>query len=184
VQYLNGAGLPFATADGWTAVWLPYKGGKLTMTALLPPTGAGTCALPTQSALRMMTAKLNGTGRGVQPAQVSLPRVNLDTAGSVGDMAPVLKSLGMGEAFSDTADFSALSPAACCIGFVQQAATLQVGEKGTVASAAAATGIEATSGFAGDKRSVVFDRPYLMLITGTSTGEPLFLATVANPVES
>jgi serine protease inhibitor len=184
VQYLNGAGFPSATTDGWTAVSLPYKGGKLTMTALLPPPGAGTCALPTQSAVATMTAKLNGTGRGVQPAQVSLPKVNLDTAGSVGDMAPVLKSLGMGEAFSDTADFSALSPAACCIGFVQQAATLQVGEKGTVASAAAAVGIEATSGLAGDKRSVVFDRPYLMLITSTSTGEPLFLATVANPVES
>jgi hypothetical protein len=28
---------------------------------------------------------------------------------------------------------------------------------------------------------VVFDRPYLLLVTGTATGEPLFLARVANP---
>jgi serine protease inhibitor len=183
VKYLNGAGLPFATADGWTGVSLPYKGGKLTMTALLPPPGTGTCALPDPAALRTITAKLHGTGLGVQLARISLPRVNLGTEGSVGDMAPVLKSLGMGGAFSDTADFRALSPKACCIGFVQQAATLQVGEKGTVASAAAATGIVGTSGIVGMRR-VAFDRPYLMLITSNSTGEPLFLATVANPVES
>jgi serine protease inhibitor len=28
---------------------------------------------------------------------------------------------------------------------------------------------------------VVFDRPYLMLVTDTATGEPLFLAKVADP---
>jgi serpin B len=29
--------------------------------------------------------------------------------------------------------------------------------------------------------SLVFDRPYLLLVTDTSTGEPLFLARVADP---
>jgi serine protease inhibitor len=28
---------------------------------------------------------------------------------------------------------------------------------------------------------VVFDRPYLMLVTAKASGEPLFLARVANP---
>jgi len=28
---------------------------------------------------------------------------------------------------------------------------------------------------------VVFDRPYLLLVTDTATGEPLFLARVAHP---
>ena len=28
-----------ARAGGWTAAALPYQGGKLTMTALLPPAG-------------------------------------------------------------------------------------------------------------------------------------------------
>jgi hypothetical protein len=27
----------------------------------------------------------------------------------------------------------------------------------------------------------VFDRPYLMLVTASATGEPLFMARVANP---
>jgi hypothetical protein len=30
----------------------------------------------------------------------------------------------------------------------------------------------------------VFDRPYLLLVTDTATGEPLFLARVANPATS
>lgn len=30
-------------------------------------------------------------------------------------------------------------------------------------------------------RTIVFDRPYLMLVTDKATGEPLFLARVANP---
>ena len=63
---------------------------------------------------------------------------------------------------------------------VEQAATLGIGEKGTVASAAIAVGAQATA-----RRvlppQVLFDRPYLMLVTGSTTGEPLFLARVADP---
>jgi serine protease inhibitor len=183
VKYLNGASFRFAAASGWSAVALPYRGGKLTMTALLPPPGSGTCALPSLTTLRAVTAGLRASGSRAKTAAVSLPKVSLDTAGPLGDMEAVLRRLGMGPAFADSADFTALSPKACCIGFVQQAATLRIGEKGTVAAAAAAVGILPTSGIA-EPRTVVFDRPYLMLVTGTSTGEPLFLAMVANPAAS
>jgi len=175
VKYMNGPGFQYASAAGWTAASLPYKGGKLTMTALLPPAGAGSCALPSQAGLRILTAPA-----GPGTAQVSLPKVNLSTDGAAGDMKPVLERLGMGLAFSDSADFTGLSEQACCIGFVQQAATLQVGEKGTVAAAAVAVGV-AASAVLGSPRTIVFNRPYLMLVTDTSTGEPLFVAKVANP---
>ena len=56
-------------------------------------------------------------------------------------MKPALEQLGMGVASARAANFTGLSPQAGCIGFVQQAATLQVGEKGTVGAAAAAVGI-------------------------------------------
>jgi len=55
-------------------------------------------------------------------------------------MKALLTALGMGVAFTPAADFTALSPQACCIGLVRQAATLRVGEQGTVASAATAVG--------------------------------------------
>jgi serpin B len=124
-----------------------------------------------------MTAALSASGGGPGQVVVSLPKVSLR---SMGDMQAVLTGLGMGLAFTSQADFTRLSPTACCIAFVQQAATLQVGEKGTVAAAAAAVGIAESAGIA-VSRTVVFNRPYLMLVTDTSTGEPLFLATVANP---
>jgi len=95
----------------------------------------------------------------------------------------VLKRLGRGAAFGQAADFTGLSPQAGGIGFVKQAATLQVGEQGTVGSAAAAVGVQASAGVVG-WHDVTFDRPYLMLVSAAATGEPLFLAEVANPAVS
>ena len=74
-----------------------------------------------------------------------------------------------------------MSPQACCIGLVEHAATLQVGEKGTVASAATAVGMMPSDAQAPPANQVTFDRPYLLLVTATATGEPLFLARVADP---
>jgi serine protease inhibitor len=178
-RMMNGGDFRYTTADGWTAVSLPYQGGKLSMTALLPPAGAGACALPTTTALHSMAGALATPATG-SPATttVSLPKVSLAITGDTGSMNSVLKQLGMGLAFSTPADFTGLSPQAQSLGFVRQAATLQVGEKGTVGTAAVAVGVEAASARADN---ISFNRPYLMLVTDTATGEPLFLAKVANP---
>jgi serine protease inhibitor len=182
-KFMNGDDFRYASNAGWQAVSLPYQGGKLTMTALLPPAGSGSCALPSQASLATITGLLDRSRAGL--ADVSLPKVNLDTSGDTGDMKPALGQLGMGAAFGQGADFAGLSPQACCIGFVQQAATLQVGEKGTVGAAAAAVGIVAAAGMAPVRAvTVTFNRPYLLLITAKATGEPLFLAKVGNPTAS
>jgi serine protease inhibitor len=177
-KYLNGDGFSYATANGWTGVSLPYAGGNLTMTALLPPAGSASCALPGQAQLTTITASLAADDSG--SATVSLPKVNLSISGAQGDMKQVLTELGMGQAFSGTADFTGLSPEAGQLAFVQQAATLAVAEKGTVGAAAAATGMTASARM-GNPIMITFNRPYLMLITAKATGEPLFLAEVANP---
>ena len=216
-RFMNGGGYRAATAGGWTAVSLPYRGGTLAMVALLPAPGAGSCAMPTAGTLAAMTTSLGaggtarpgtgsatpgtgsttpgtgsatpgtgsatpGTGSPAVPGAVSgraaiaLPKVDLSTRAS---MADLLKTLGMGIAFSPEADFGGMSRQACCIGLVKHAATLQVGEKGTVASAATAVGIAPTAGMGGPV--VDFDRPYLLLVTDTATGDALFAARVADP---
>lgn len=182
VPFLNGHGFPYAAAGGWQAVSLPYQGGKLTMTALLPPAGSAGCALPGQSTLTAITAALRAGG---EPGgtTLALPKVNLRIDGSTGDMGPVLERLGMQTAFGRTADFTGLSPQAGAIGFVQKAATLQVGERGTIGSAAAAAGVGASAEIGGT-HNVTFDRPYVLLVSAKATGEPLFLAEVANPASS
>ena len=98
-------------------------------------------------------------------------------------MKPVLSGLGMGVAFSQSADFTGLSEQACCIGLVEQAATLDIGEKGTVAAAATAVGVEASAGRLLPPQ-VRFDRPYLLTVTAPATGEPLFMARITNPAAS
>jgi serpin B len=178
VQFMNGGDFSAATAAGWTAVSLPYRGGKLSMVALLPPSGAGGCAMPAGPALASMTSRLAAGGAaGVLTRSVALPKVNIAAEIS---MKPLLSKLGMGVAFSTSANFTGLSPQACCIGLVEHAATLQVGEQGTVASAATAVGIAASASRV-ESPPVAFDRPYLLLVTDKATGEPLFLARVANP---
>jgi serpin B len=179
VSFMNGGQYRTAGAAGWTAVQLPYRGGKLAMVALLPPSGDAGCAAPAASALGAMTARL-AAGSTAGPAQtrsVSLPRVNLGVQVS---LKGLLSQLGMGAAFTASADFAGLSPQPLSIGLVKQAATLQVGEQGTVASAATAVGMQPTA-LRVQPPQVVFDRPYLMLVTASATGEPLFMARVANP---
>ena len=175
-QFMIGGSFRAVSAGGWTTVGLPYQGGRLAMEALLPPAGAGSCAMPSATALGAMTARLAPGQPGALTRSIAFPKVNL--ASQVG-MKPVLTQLGMGVAFTSAADFTGLSPQACCIGLVEQAATLQVGEKGTVASAASAVGMEAMAGRE-QLPAVVFDRPYLMFVTDSATGEPLFIARVAD----
>ena len=177
-SFMNGGPYRTASAGGWTGVWLPYRGGKLAMVALLPPAGAGACATPATTALAGMTARLAGSGTaGWTTRDIALPRVSIQDKVS---MRGLLSGLGMGVAFTGAADFSGLSPQACCIGLVEHAATLKVGEQGTVASAATAVGIMPTSARI-QVPPVAFDRPYLMLVTDGTTGEPLFMARVADP---
>lgn len=175
-QFMHGSGFRFGNADGWTAVSLPYRGGSLAMVAMLPDSGSGGCPALSAAALSTVTAALAGRGAGgLGETAIALPKVSLR---SRADMKDLLTRLGMGITFSSGADFTGLSPHACCIAAVIHAATLAVAEKGTVASAATAVGI-APSAIAVPLRSIVFDRPYLLLVTDTSTGEPLFLARVA-----
>ncbi len=187
-NYLNGDGYAIASDGGWTAAALPYRGGRLRMIALLPPlvhgrqAGAGQlagerCPLPGGSQVATVENELSDSK---QTAAIALPKVNLSWSGS---LKQELIALGMGPAFAAHADFSGISPQACCIGFVQHAATLDVAEKGTVASAATAVGFPASAVLVRHGK-VEFNRPYLMLIEDSTTGEPLMLAWVANPEAS
>jgi serpin B len=178
-EFLHGGAFRSVSAGGWTAVSLPYRGGKLAMTALLPDSGSGGCPALSAATLSGFTAALATHGRLIPGGltDIALPKVSLRSAASLGNL---LAGLGMGVAFSPGADFAGLSRQACCIGLVVHAATLAVAEKGTVGSAATAIGIAPTA-ISVPLTRIVFDRPYLLLVTDTRTGEPLFLARVADP---
>jgi serine protease inhibitor len=175
-EFLHGGAFRSVSAGGWTAVSLPYRGGKLAMTALLPDSGSGGCPALSAHTLSGIAAALAMPRTGGGLTGIALPRVSLRSSASLGNL---LAGLGMGVAFSGGANFTGLSPQACCIGLVQHAATLAVAAKGTVGSAATAAGIAPTA-ISVPPTSLAFDRPYVLLVTDTQTGEPLLAARVAD----
>jgi serpin B len=163
------------------------------MTALLPPAhasagttsagaspagtarSAGDCPGLSTAILAALTRKLSEPGAAASP--LSLPKINLRTQA---DLKPLLTKLGMGVAFGGSADFSAMSSEVASIGEVEHAATLRVDARGTVGSAATGVVMLPTAGVVGPP-PIVFNRPYLLLVSAAGSGEPLFLARVANP---
>jgi serine protease inhibitor len=176
-EFLHGGAFRSVSAGGWTGVSVPYRGGKLAMTALLPASGSGGCPALSAHTLSGITAALAMRRPPGGLTDIALPEVSLRSSASLGNL---LAGLGMGVAFSDRADFTGLSPQACCIALVRHAATLAVAAKGTVGSAATAVGIAPTA-ISVPPAQISFDRPYVLLVTATQTGEPLFLARVADP---
>jgi serine protease inhibitor len=181
-HYLNGSAVTSAAADGWTAVSLPYQGGRLSMTALLPPapsarvTSAASCPAPSPGTVATITRRL--ASRAAGSSQILLPKVSLRTQAN---LVGLLTKLGMGVAFSGAADFSRMSPQAGSLGTVEHAATLRVDAQGTVGSAATGVVVLPTAEHATTTPPIVFNRPYLLLVSAAGSGEPLFLARVADP---
>jgi serine protease inhibitor len=181
-HYLDGSAVTSAVADGWTAVSLPYQGGRLSMKALLPPRSAASaassasCPEPSPRTIATLTRLMGSPAAADSP--VLLPEVSLRTQAN---LEGLLTKLGMGVAFGGAADFARMSPLAGDLGAVEHAATLRVGPRGTVASAATAVVALPTAARETTGPPIVFNRPYLLLVSATGSGEPLFLARVANP---
>lgn len=166
----------YAKIPGWTAVSLPYADSSLSALALLPDGDGRNCpALPASG--------LDQIASGLQPASIdlSLPKTRLS---SHQDLKGLLSGLGMAVAFSPSADLRDISPKAGPIQFVEHAAALRVDEDGTEGAAATAAGIEAMAAAPPPHPvRIRFDRPYLLLVRDTRSGETVFLSRVADPTQ-
>jgi serpin B len=160
--------LGYAEGPGYQAVTLPYRGGELAFTVIVPETmnalrGKGIAAILDE----------------VRPAPVALAMPRF-TARSALDLTDTLKAAGMPAAFSAAADFSGITDdAELYLDSVRHKTFVQVDEKGT--EAAAATGADAQVVSAVQPHIVTVDRPFLFVITDTATGAPLFLGRIADP---
>ncbi|MGB3439268.1 MAG: serpin family protein [Actinophytocola sp.] len=159
--------LGYAEGPGYQVVTLPYRGGKLAFTVIVPATA---------DALRdKEIAGLLGEVR-TAPVTLAMPRF---TTRSTLDLTDTLIAAGMPDAFSDGADFSGVTDeAALYLDSVRHNTFVQVDEKG--AEAAAATGIDEQA-ISGWGHMVTVDRPFLFVITDTTTGAPLLLGRIADP---
>jgi Serine protease inhibitor len=114
---------------------------------------------------------------------LSFPKFKIESSFILNDY---LKHLGMIEAFSAQADFSAMvtvRPPVFNLDFILHKTFLEVDEQGTEAAAATAV---VTYGSAGNLRpmppfEMVVDRPFVYIIYDSETGTILFLGTVNDP---
>lgn len=156
--------------DGWQAVQLPYAGGRLAMTIVLPDAGTELAA----SALPEIIAEVRPAG-----VELSLPRWTFRTEVA---LSQVLAELGMPTAFDEArADFTAMTETDehLLIDDVHHQVFVAVDEAGTEAAAATAVTVETVSAVLAEP--IVVDRPFLFVIHDLEHGAPLFVGRVDDP---
>jgi serine protease inhibitor len=168
-----GEAMPYAAGTGWRAVEIPYVGGSLAMTVIVPDDLAAFEAALTADGLTSITGALADA-----PVALTLPKFSIETKAQLGD---VLVALGMPTAFSDAADFSGITTAEqLVIDEVIHQANIDVDEKGTEAAAATAVVMRAGSAPA-EPVTLKVDRPFLFALRDVPTGAVLFLGRVGDP---
>ncbi|WP_426757453.1 serpin family protein [Myxococcus sp. Y35] len=93
------------------------------------------------------------------------------------DVATALQALGMVDAFTPNADFSALSPQRLMLASVSHKAFVSVDERGTEASAATAVGVSPIS----EPTPAHVNRPFIFVIEHVPTRQMLFLGRFVKP---
>jgi serine protease inhibitor len=169
----GGEVVPYAAGTGWRAVEIPYIGGSLAMTVIVPDDLATFEQALTADQLASITGALAET-------QVSLtfPKFSIETKAQLAD---ILKALGMPSAFDDRADFSGITTAEKLEIFeVIHQANIDVDEKGTTAAAATAVVMRA-GGMPAEPVTLKVDRPFLFALRDVPTGAILFLGRVGDP---
>jgi serpin B len=165
-----------ASGDGWSAATISYSGNALAMTLLVPDAGNFSAVVAALDADVIRAASVP-TGQ----FELTMPPFKVTSAP---DAKRAVQQLGVVDVFIDgVADLSGIAgdPGWLFAGSFVHQATISVDENGTEAAAATGMGMMA-SGAPTPAPELVIDRPFLFWISETSTGSPLFLGTVVNPV--
>lgn len=146
-----------------------YKGGKYRFVALLPDEGVDVydyiASLDGETLLDALD--------NMESASVfaTMPKFSYEYDL---EMTDVLSALGMPTAFTDSADFSAMSNRELYIGTVIHKTFIEVAEKGTRAGAVTVVGMDEEC-VPMYKAVIKLDRPFVYLIIDTETNLPLFV---------
>jgi serpin B len=167
--------LPYAQADGYQAVELPYEGGRYAMLIIVPDAGRFN-----EIDASLDAARLDDIEAALTPAErlIGLPKFELEEPVSLKN---ILQSLGMVDAFDTTADFTGMrAEGGLYVGDVLHKAFVKVDEEGT--EAAAATAVVMVGGaIPTPPIRLEIDRPFCFAIRERDTGSILFLGRVLAP---
>jgi serpin B len=166
------------SGDGWMAGTVPYLGGKLAFTAVLPDKGREA----------RVKAWLSGTGitellraQGSPLLALTIPKFRFRSALPLKE---VLIALGVRDAFDPgAADYSGMTDDETIhVSAALHQATIGIDEEGTEATAATAF-IGGRGGAGPEPLTIVLDRPFYLVIHDLETRIPLFVGHVADPTE-
>ena len=172
----------YAQGEGYQAIQLPYEGGGMVMTIVLPEEGR----------MQDVRSSMNGTffsdlGGNAGYSLVALTLPKFEFRWGTMSVRGALSSMGMTDAFDEpVADFSGMADTSenLFIMDVVHQAFVSVDEAGTEAAAATAVIVGADSGIPQDPPEpvhMVVDRPFLFGISDTQTGALLFVGEVVDP---
>lgn len=167
--------LRYFETESFQAVDLPYKDDNLSMSVFLPKARQGLAAFEaglSPALLRQWLAKLDSA----QPGDLLLYLPKLSLAEDY-ELKPALAALGMGIAFSESADFTGIADADLFISDVVHKSFLRIDEKGTEAAAATGVVIEQESA----PPTLRADHPFFLVIREKQGGAILFMGRVASP---
>jgi serpin B len=176
----TGGQLACATGDGWAATDLRYIDQKLSMLIVVPQDlAAFEAGLGPSQFAAVLEALADSEEAYTAVAEVSLPRFEIESRASLGD---VLAALGMPNAFDPAlADFSGMTlEESLYIGKVIHQANISVDEKGTEAAAATVVSMDVGGG-PSDTCTVNANRPFLFALRDRETGAVLFMGRVVDP---
>lgn len=163
--------------DQFQAVSLPYgKDGKVSLYIFLPKQNSN---------LKTFYQSLNAENWDNWMAQfrrregsIRLPKFKTDYDVTLND---ALKALGMGEAFSNQANFAGIGKN-LAISQVKHKTFVEVNEEGTEAAAATSATITLTSAATPTEPfKMIVDRPFFCAIRDNQTGSVLFMGSIMEP---
>lgn len=168
----------YRQGKGFECARLDYEGSNAFFCALLPQPGT----TPKELLASLDPKDLTG-GPADFDLDLKLPRFSLDfQSGLKGD----LEKMGMGIAFQyPQADFGPMGSRQFFLSEVIHKTRLEVDEKGTVAAAATAVVALASARYLPPKprpiKTLVFDRPFVVLIGDSQTDAVLFAGVIEEP---
>jgi serpin B len=160
-----------------------YADGKYAFAALLPNEGTTVndfiASLTGETLLNMLENAQN------TKVNTAIPKFSHEYSAELSD---ILKSMGMTYAFDPVnADFFRLGRSEggnICISRIIHKTYIQVDEKGTMAGAATAVEMEATSAMIEEEiKTVYLNRPFVYMLVDTETNLPFFIGTMMDTAE-
>lgn len=174
--------MAYSRGDGWQSVQIPYLGGKLAMTLVVPDKGKLDVIGRQLADPTTMTTMLAPTD--LRSVTLTMPLFDLDAKTPMND---VLKSIGVTAPFAPApSDFAPMSNdpkiGSLAVTDVRHQATVTVDEQGTEAAAATSVTVGETSAMMPvDPVTLNVDRPFYFAITTPADTLPLFVGRVTDP---